>query len=122
GGGGAVGSPTPALDVEWIGEAADRADRFFGGDIGAEKQRAARPDLADPSGRLRFTRREVRWSRRVPLATHLANISSHSAFLVTTEERRTAFLDEERAHLLKVFPDGVVEETYDVLLLVATHT
>jgi SAM-dependent methyltransferase len=113
---------THALDVEWIAEAAGRAGRFFGIDVAAERERAARTELADPSGRLRFTRREVRWSRRVPLATHLANVGSHSAFLVTPREPRTAFLDEERAHLLKVFPDGVVEETYDVLLLVATHT
>ncbi|MGW7385333.1 class I SAM-dependent methyltransferase [Streptomyces sp. NPDC054794] len=113
---------THALDVEWIAEAAERAGRFFGIDVAAEREQAARTDLADPSGRLRFTRREVRWSRRVPLATHLANVGSHSVFLLTPRERRTAFFDEERAHLLKVFPDGVVEETYDVLLLVATHT
>ncbi|UXY29061.1 class I SAM-dependent methyltransferase [Streptomyces sp. HUAS TT20] len=111
-----------ALDVEWIAEAAERAGRFFGIDVAAERERAARTELADPSGRLRFTRREVRWSRRVPLATHLDNVGSHSAFLVTPRGPRTAFLDEERAHLLKVFPDGVVEETYDVLLLVAAHT
>ncbi|MFJ3231739.1 class I SAM-dependent methyltransferase [Streptomyces sp. NPDC086787] len=114
---------TDAADVEWITEAAARAGRFFGLDLAAEKRAAAdRTGLADPSGRLRFTRRTVRWSRRVPVATHLANVGSHSAFLVTSEERRTAFLEEERAHLLKVFPDGLVEETYDVLLLVATNT
>ncbi|MFE1314524.1 class I SAM-dependent methyltransferase [Streptomyces sp. NPDC058755] len=112
---------TDALDVEWIAEAADRIHRFFGIDTAAEKRRAGdRTDLADPSGRLRFTRREVRWSRRVPIDTHLANIGSHSGFLVTPEERRNAFLEEERGHVLKVFPDGIVEETYDVLLLVAT--
>ncbi|MDF3302998.1 class I SAM-dependent methyltransferase [Streptomyces tropicalis] len=111
---------TDALDVGWVADAADRAGRFFGVDAAAEKRRAAdRTDLADPSGRLRFTRRVLRWSRRVPLDTHLANIGSHSAFLVIPEERRTAYLEEERGHLLRVFPDGVVEETYDVLLLVA---
>jgi hypothetical protein len=90
-------------------------------DTAAEKRKAAdRTDLADPSGRLRFTRRAVRWSRRVPIDTHLANIGSHSALLLIPEARRHAFLEEERAHLLKVFPDGIVEETYDVLLLVAT--
>ncbi|GGW60897.1 methyltransferase [Streptomyces lucensis JCM 4490] len=112
---------TDALDVDWIAEAADRTGRFLGVDIAAEKRKAGeRTDRADPSGRLDFTRRQVRWSRRVPVDTHLANIGSHSAFLVTSEERRTAFLEEERTHVLKVFPDGVVEETYDVLLLVAT--
>ncbi|MES4889154.1 class I SAM-dependent methyltransferase [Streptomyces sp. NPDC096012] len=112
---------TEALDVEWIAAAADRAARFLGVDGAAEKGKARdRTDLADPSGRLDFTRREVRWSRRVPVDTHLANLGSHSAFLVTPESRRSAFLDEERAHLLHVFPDGIVEETYVVLLLVAT--
>ncbi|AKJ11642.1 methyltransferase [Streptomyces incarnatus] len=112
---------TDALDVDWIADAADRTGRFLGIDIAAEKRKAGeRTDLADPSGRLDFTRRDVRWSRRVTIDTHLANIGSHSAFLLTPEDRRTAFLAEERAQLLKVFPDGMVEETYDVLLLVAT--
>ncbi|MEU0967953.1 class I SAM-dependent methyltransferase [Streptomyces sp. NPDC005917] len=114
---------TDALDIDWIARQTDRMSHFFGVDAAAEKRKAAdRTDLADPSGRLRFTRRAVRWSRRVPLDTHLANIGSHSAFLVTAEDRRTAFLTEERAHLLKAFPDGIVEETYDVLLLVALST
>ncbi|MEU6668552.1 class I SAM-dependent methyltransferase [Streptomyces sp. NPDC046727] len=111
---------TDALDVEWIAEAADRIHRFLGLGTAAEKRRAAdRTDLADPSGRLRFTRREIRWSRRIPIDVHLANIGSHSGFLVTPAERRNAFLEEERGHVLKVFPGGMVEETYDVLLLVA---
>ncbi|WP_369391052.1 class I SAM-dependent methyltransferase [Streptomyces sp. CG1] len=112
---------TDALDVDWIAEAADRTGRFLGVDVAAKKRKAGeRTDLADPSGRLDFVRRDVRWTRRVPVDTHLANIGSHSAFLVASQERRTAYLEEERAHLLKVFPDGIVEETYDVLLLVAT--
>ncbi|MGW0766423.1 class I SAM-dependent methyltransferase [Streptomyces sp. NPDC002676] len=111
---------TDALDIDWIAEAADRVGRFFGVGTARERREAAeRTHRADPSGRLRFTRREIRWSRRVPLDTHLANLGSHSFVLVAPEERRTAYLEEERAHLLKVFPDGIVEETYDVLLLVA---
>ncbi|MEU5309287.1 class I SAM-dependent methyltransferase [Streptomyces sp. NPDC021562] len=113
---------TTPLDVDWIAAQDDRLSRFFGVATAAEKRGTAdRTDLADPSGRLRFTRREVRWSRRVSVDTHLANIGSHSAFLVIPEDRRTAFLAEERSHLLKAFPDAVVEETYDVLLLVARN-
>ncbi|MFE9449161.1 class I SAM-dependent methyltransferase [Streptomyces sp. NPDC006739] len=113
---------TSALDIEWIAEAADRSGRFLGGGPAADRRDAKeRTDRADPSGRLAFTRRTVRWSRRVPLDTHLANIGSRSAFLVLPEAEATSFLDAERAHLLKVFPDGIVEETYDVLLLVALH-
>ncbi|ARP74156.1 class I SAM-dependent methyltransferase [Streptomyces pluripotens] len=113
---------TEALDVDWIAAEADRTARFFGVDGATEKRRAGGiTDRADPSGRLAFTRREIRWSRRVPVDTHLANIGSHSLFLVTAQDRGAAFLQEERAHLLEVFPDGIVEETYDVLLLVATR-
>jgi SAM-dependent methyltransferase len=113
---------TDALDIEWIAEAADRAARFVGIDLAAEQSKGGeRTERADPSGRLGFARREVRWSRRVPIDTHLANVGSHSFLLVLPEQRRTAFLEEERAQLLKVFPDGIVEETYDVLLLVATR-
>ncbi|MGY4983345.1 class I SAM-dependent methyltransferase [Streptomyces sp. 900105755] len=113
---------TSALDIGWIADASERISRFFGIDNAFEQRKGAdRTDLADPSGRLHFARREVRWSRRVPIDTHLANIGSHSAFLVTSEARRTEFLATERAHLLKIFPDGVVEETYDVLLLVALN-
>ncbi|MGW4568128.1 class I SAM-dependent methyltransferase [Streptomyces sp. NPDC004561] len=112
---------TDALDVEWIAEAADRTARFVGIDLAAEQSKSGeRTRRADPSGRLDFTRQEVRWSRRVPIDTHLANIGSHSFLLVLPEPDRAAFLEEERAQLLKVFPDGIVEETYDVLLLVAT--
>ncbi|MGV9252970.1 class I SAM-dependent methyltransferase [Streptomyces sp. NPDC003697] len=111
---------TDALDVGWIAEAARRAARFLGIDAAAERRTAgARADLADPAGRLDFARRVLRWSRRVPVDTHLANIGSHSLFLVCPEERRSAFLAEERNHLLEVFPDGIVEETYDVVLRVA---
>ncbi len=61
----------------------------------------------------------MRWSRTVPLDTHLANITSHSAFLVLGEDRTARFLADERAVLSGLFPDGVLEETYVVDLLVA---
>ncbi|MFJ8188066.1 class I SAM-dependent methyltransferase [Streptomyces sp. NPDC096105] len=108
-----------ALDVPWIAEASARAGRHFGRDLSRE-QRDLGPRAADPSGRLEFMLRTVRWSRRVPVDTHLANIGSHSLFLVQGEERSAAFLAEERRHVLGVFPDGIVEETYDVVLLLAS--
>ncbi|GAB1337029.1 class I SAM-dependent methyltransferase [Streptomyces sp. E-15] len=111
---------TEALDVGWIADAAGRVARFLDVDVAAEQRKSSdRVERADPSGRLDFTRRTVRWSRRVPVDTHLANLGSHSAFLVIPAERGAAFLAEERARLLRAFPDGEVEETYDVVLLVA---
>jgi len=110
---------TDAFDIEWITESRHRTARFFGVDAPVEQKWEARAERADPSGRLAFTRRTIRWSRRVPVDTHLANLASHSLLLTAPEDRRAAFLAQERDHLLTVFPDGVVEETYDVLLLVA---
>ncbi|MBV2354588.1 class I SAM-dependent methyltransferase [Streptomyces sp. J2-1] len=110
-----------ALELDWISAQSDRIARFFDLDMAAEKRKpAARIEHADPSGRLDFRLREIRWSRRVPLDTHLANIGSHSGFLVAPEARRAAFLETERDQLLRIFPDGVVEETYDVFLALAT--
>ncbi|MFF8672739.1 methyltransferase domain-containing protein [Streptomyces sp. NPDC015242] len=109
---------TDALDVPWIAEAAARTARHFGIDVSAEK-RDVNARAADPTGRLDLTRRTVRWSRRVPVDTHLANRASHSVFLVHGPERTAPFLAAEREHLLRAFPDGQVEEVYEVILLCA---
>lgn len=111
---------TSALDVPWIGEQQLRIQQHFDADAARWKKDASDSGVADPSGRLDFAHRRVRWSRRVPVDTHLANIGSHSAFLVRGEEYSRAFLTEERVRLLAVFPDGIVQEVYDVELLVAT--
>ncbi|MGP2438233.1 class I SAM-dependent methyltransferase [Streptomyces sp. JW3] len=110
---------TDALDVPWIAAAAERLRRHFDLDVAAE-QRDTGARLRDPAGRLTPVRRTVSWSRRVPLDTHLANLGSHSVFLVHDAEHSAAFLTEERERLLTVFPDAIVEEVYDVVLLFAT--
>jgi SAM-dependent methyltransferase len=119
---------TDAQDVPWIAEQADRIRRHFG-DARANKSGGGTRTLDNgkllagapfPPAPDRIGRRVVRWSRRVPLDTHLANIASHSLFILHGEESTRAFLDQERTCLQEVFPDEVVEEIYDVLLLVVT--
>ncbi|MET7484177.1 methyltransferase domain-containing protein [Streptomyces sp. NPDC005538] len=111
---------TSALDIPWITEQSERIRTHFGIDRVVEQNGSGlRSALADPTGRLDFAHRTVRWSRRVPVDTHLANLGSHSAFLVHDEASANAFLTEERNHLRTVFPDGIVEETYVVELVVA---
>ncbi|WP_030942707.1 class I SAM-dependent methyltransferase [Streptomyces sp. NRRL S-646] len=114
---------TTDLDVPWQAVQSGRLEHHFG--IKREVDRTgngAPVALADPAGALDFTRRQVRWSRPVTIDTHLANIGSHSMFLVQSEERRAAILGDERDHLLAAFPDGIVEEAYVVELLVATKS
>lgn len=112
---------TYALDVPWIVAQAQRIETFFGVDPVVEKNGSSAHG-SDPDGRFDFTRRVVRWSRRVPVDTHLANIGSHSMFLVAGEETSATFLAEERARLLTTFHDGIVEEIYDVELIVALNS
>ncbi|WP_329349871.1 class I SAM-dependent methyltransferase [Streptomyces sp. NBC_01261] len=111
---------THALDIPWISEQSERIRIHFGINRVVEQNGSGvRSALADPTGRLDFAHRKVRWSRHVPIDTHLANIGSHSAFLVHDKASTDAFLTEERDHLRTVFPDEVVEETYVVELVVA---
>ncbi|MDT0569022.1 class I SAM-dependent methyltransferase [Streptomyces sp. DSM 3412] len=113
---------TDAVDIPWIADATTRIHRFLGvdHDTPIEKSGSGAPAaLADTAGHLDFTRRPIRWSRTVSLDTHLANIASHSGFLVLGEDATAEFLTEERAHLRRLFPTETIEETYDVDLLVA---
>ncbi|MEU0133890.1 methyltransferase domain-containing protein [Streptomyces sp. NPDC006296] len=102
--------------VPWIADQNIRLRRHFGardsahGTAGVTGSRSLH--LLSGGG---FAQRLLPWSRSVPVDTHLANLSSHSAFLVRggadTESARR-FLDAERGHLASVFPDGTVEERY----------
>uniref|UniRef100_A0AAU2JM96 Class I SAM-dependent methyltransferase n=1 Tax=Streptomyces sp. NBC_00049 TaxID=2903617 RepID=A0AAU2JM96_9ACTN len=96
--------------VPWIAEQDERLRAFFG---------VSGLPTRESLGGLDVTTREVRWSRRIPLARHLANHASHSAFLLLGEDATRAFLEDERARLAPLFPDGVVEERYVVSLSVA---
>ncbi|MBT2482176.1 class I SAM-dependent methyltransferase [Streptomyces sp. ISL-94] len=97
--------------VPWIAEQ-DARIRAFIGEIGLPPRETT--DGLDITGR-----REVRWSRRIPLEAHLANQASHSAFLLLGEARTREFMDAERERLPALFPDGSVEEPYVVSLSVA---
>ncbi|MFG2286619.1 class I SAM-dependent methyltransferase [Streptomyces sp. NPDC048595] len=113
---------TTAFDVPWIRAQHERIAHH----CGMPPRPAGRPDdseairLAGLTG-LRVARRQIRWQRMVPLDTHLANISSRSAFLVLDQAANRAFLTEEHRRLRQNFPDEVLEETYVVDLLVAAR-
>ncbi|MGW1816249.1 class I SAM-dependent methyltransferase [Streptomyces sp. NPDC002125] len=104
--------------VPWIADQDARLRRHLG--AGESVHGTGSRNLATLRGG-DFVRRPVPWSRTVPLGTHLANLATHSAFLVrggADGEPTRRFLDEERRHLAAVFPDGMVEERYVVELAV----
>ncbi|ADI07419.1 hypothetical protein SBI_04298 [Streptomyces bingchenggensis BCW-1] len=113
---------TSALDVPWIAAQDERVAHHCG--VKSPSRERPHDDLAIQLAGLaglNVARRQLRWSRTVPLDTHLANIGSHSAFLVLGEAGTHAFLTEERTRIGEIFPEGMVEETYVVELLVATR-
>ncbi|MFI7353312.1 class I SAM-dependent methyltransferase [Streptomyces avidinii] len=97
--------------VPWIAEQEARLRDFF--EVAGETHRTL------PEGLDGFTTRSVTWSRRITLDDHLANLASHSAFLVLGEARTRAYLAGERELLNPLFPDGIVEEQYVVSVSVA---
>ncbi|MFD6415618.1 class I SAM-dependent methyltransferase [Streptomyces sp. NPDC060194] len=70
---------------------------------------------------LAFTRHQFPWSREVPLDGHLANLATHSTFLISPADETRAFFDAEREILLRAFPDGRVREDYVTHLFLATR-
>ncbi|MER5951927.1 class I SAM-dependent methyltransferase [Streptomyces sp. NPDC001904] len=62
--------------------------------------------------------RRLHWTRRIPVELHLAHLASRSYFVVLGPERAKPVLDDERAHLLRHFPDGTVDDAYAVELTV----
>ncbi|MBA2808126.1 class I SAM-dependent methyltransferase [Streptomyces sp. KM273126] len=113
---------TSASDVPWIAAQSQRIDAYMGGDVttvrGSGRRTRTEEVFAGAPHHPDCTLRELRWSRTVPIDTHLANIGSHSVFLVLGEEATHTFLTEERALLLDTFPNGMIEEVYDVVLIV----
>lgn len=100
--------------VPWVAEHERRLRLVAGAGAHSSGDRRAEglPDDLAP------VRSEPRWTRTVPLDTHLANLGSHSLFRLLGDDATAACLAAERAELLKVFPDGLVEEAYVVELTV----
>lgn len=98
--------------VPWVADQERRLHLVAG--AGAHSSGGRRAErLPDDPPRVR---RELRWTRTVPLDTHVANLGSHSLFRMLGDDVTAACLAEERTELLKVFPTGLVEEVYVVEL------
>ncbi|MFX4294680.1 class I SAM-dependent methyltransferase [Streptomyces bohaiensis] len=61
-------------------------------------------------------RGELRWTRSVPVDTHLDNLATHSTLSVLPPGDRTPLIDAEREAVCAEFPDGIVAEEYIVRL------
>lgn len=105
--------PDPA--VRWSAEQDARLDRALPG-YHSYTLPTEVPDLLRGLGHPPVVR-TVRWSRTVTPAEHLANLGSHSYFVAIGRERADRVLAAERAVLDALFPDGRVEEPYEIVLV-----
>ncbi|WP_063752602.1 class I SAM-dependent methyltransferase [Streptomyces natalensis] len=115
---------SPRRDTGWAAEQDARLARRL---LGRDPGRAAEVPDADPDVLVRRqglnpTAWVAEWTRSVPLDTHLAMLGSHSRFAVLDPAVSAAILEDERAALLDVFPDGIVREEYRVQLTVTSRT
>lgn len=109
----------PDPEVPWSVEQEARLARALSGYHHASLT-AAVPEVLRRLGHRPATR-TLRWTRRVPLETHLAHLGSHSFFAVLGPEHTRPVLEAEREALRAQFPDGRVTEPYALELIVVAR-
>ncbi|MEU6344551.1 class I SAM-dependent methyltransferase [Streptomyces sp. NPDC046977] len=111
----------PDTDVPWIvGQEARLAARVPGHhEYGLSGDAESVLRSLGPGLGLNPRSRSLRWTRTVPVDTHLAMLGSRSYFAVIGPDAAARILEEERRELLALFPDGLVVEPYRVALTVA---
>jgi SAM-dependent methyltransferase len=114
----------PDLGVGWAAEQQERLRRRLATyhSYGLSRASTTESIIGIPGPPLHIAERELRWTRRVSLDAHLANLATHSYFSVLGQRERDEIFADERAELSRLFPDGIVEEPYRVDLTVAVKT
>ncbi len=107
----------PDRSVPWAAEQEERLARRLAGyhRHGTTAEAGRTVEALGLAVRTRST--SLRWSRRTDIAGHLRMLRSHS-YVAVLGDRAAPVLADERAHLLRVFPDGVMTEPYRVDLTV----
>ncbi|KAB8158853.1 methyltransferase domain-containing protein [Streptomyces sp. 3MP-14] len=116
GGGLALWWNTNDRTVGWVDEQANRLRESLPQHGAHDITRIVGHHLTALEPALQPVYREVTWRRTVPLATHLANLATHSQFAVLDPEETRPVLAREEAIVGELFPDGLVEEPYVVRL------
>ena len=115
---------TPTAGAPWRLGYDDRIRELIGGEPGYGNDSTALDqephlDLGEQWSHLPVQVFQATWSRRVTLEQRITNVMSRSYVSDVAAERLKTFLDNERAFLLKHFPDGMVLEEYTTWLGVA---
>ncbi|NUR61941.1 MAG: methyltransferase domain-containing protein [Catenulispora sp.] len=108
---------TPVSDAPWRLGYNDRIRELIGrepayGNESTGFDQEPRIDLGSFASALRTRVFKTAWSRTIPIEQRLLNVQSRSYAGTVPPERLAAFLANERAILLKHFPDGMVVEEY----------
>ncbi|WP_062210617.1 class I SAM-dependent methyltransferase [Streptomyces sp. NBRC 109706] len=106
----------PDLTVPWLDEQAARLKEALPSHHVGDITRTVAGHLTALEPALRPVYRETSWQRTVPLATHLANLATHSSFAVLDPEETRPVLAREAQIVGELFPDGRIVEPYTVRL------
>lgn len=111
----------PTADTPWRLGYNDRIRELIGGEPGYGNDSTAldqepRIELGSRWSYLPVAVFQAAWTRQVSLEQRITNIMSRSYVSDVAPERLEAFLDQERAILLKHFPDAMVVEEYTTWL------
>ncbi|MGP3924027.1 class I SAM-dependent methyltransferase [Streptomyces sp. 8N616] len=104
----------PDPDVPWAAEQEARLARRLPGYHAKDVAPHADAIIEGLGLGIRPVRTRLHWTRKVSLGTHLAMLGSRSHLIVIGPEHAGPVLQDERAELLRLFPDGIVEEAYAV--------
>ncbi|GAA2034874.1 class I SAM-dependent methyltransferase [Catenulispora yoronensis] len=111
----------PVADAPWRSGYHDRIRDLIGGDpdYGNDStvvDQEPRIEMGAAGAGLRTLVFRTPWTRTIPLEQRMLNVASRSYISTVPPERLAAFLDAERAILVKHFPDGMVVEEYTTWL------
>ncbi|MGW0738143.1 class I SAM-dependent methyltransferase [Streptomyces sp. NPDC002851] len=108
----------PDPDVTWAADQEARLKRRLPGYHAHDIALAARSIIAGIAPGLRPVHRRLHWTRRVPIDVHMAHLGSRSYFAALGPEAAAPLLAQERAEVLRAFPEGEVVEAFAVDLTV----
>jgi SAM-dependent methyltransferase len=111
----------PVADAPWRTGYNDRIRQLLDGDPEYANASAVfdfipHIDLGSRAGELEVATFQTAWTRPIPIEQRLTNVTSRSYMSVVPSARMEAFLDQERAILEELFPNGMVVEEYTTWL------
>lgn len=109
----------PDTTVPWLAEQQTRLRRRMAHYHAFDATGTAADAVGGASSSFEVITQTLRWTRRISLDLHLANLSSLSYFSVLDPGERRSILSGERTEISRSFPDLTVDEAYRTEMTIA---